>query len=53
MAYFDPTFFLFFEETDLAFRVSKRSQDKKHSQARIQHIEGSSFTLKNYQIEHI
>jgi len=52
IGYFDPSFFLFFEETDLAFRVSKTGfRIKSIPQAGIQHKEGSSFTLKNYQTE--
>ena len=41
---FDPSFFLYFEETDLAHRVRKAGYNIKNvPQARIIHLEGTSF----------
>jgi GT2 family glycosyltransferase len=44
---FDPDYFVYFEETDLAYRIHRRGyRIKSIPQAKIMHVEGGSFTDK-------
>ena len=44
---FSPEFFMYYEETDLCYRIKKKGYKiKLLSQAKIQHLEGGSFTEK-------